>query len=252
MFYCRRNEVLNCPNVTQLGIGRDGAFTDYVAVPAGHVIAAPDDMSFELLELTEPLACVVRATKKAGVQLGQAAVVMGVGPIGNLHVQVLRLAGAAPIVVLETDRNRSDLALAAGADAVASSADELTMIVGDLTDGRGADVAVECVGIVDLYRLAFEVIRPSGHVSAFGLAGEEARLALPLLEIVLNENSLKGLVAGMGQDTHDALALLRHERIRSAAFTQNTVDLDHIHSAFDANTAASAHLKTSIVFECAA
>ncbi len=251
-FYCRRNEVLNCAQVSQLGIGQHGAFADYVAVPASHVIVAPDDMPFDLLALTEPLACVVRATKKAAVELGQSAVVLGAGPIGNLHIQVLRLAGAAPIVVLETDETRRELAIAVGADAVASSGDELRKIVGDLTDGRGADVAVECVGIVELYRLAFEVIRPGGHVSAFGLAGEKARLPLPLLETVLKENFLKGSVAGMGQDMHDALALLRHGRIRTDAFTPNTVKLDRIQTAFEEGATASDHLKTSVVLDTAA
>ncbi len=251
-FYCRRNEVLNCPHVSQLGIGQNGAFADYVVAPASHVILAPDDMPFELLALTEPLACVVRATKKARVELGQSAVVLGAGPIGNLHIQVLRLVGAAPIVVLETQETRAEMAIAAGADAVASSAEGLKQIVSDLTDGRGADVVVECVGVVDLYRLAFEVIRPGGHVSAFGLTGDDARLPLPLLETVLKENSLKGSVAGMGQDMHDALALLRHGRIQTGAFTQNTVALDKIQSAFDADTGASEYLKTSIIFDTAA
>jgi 2-desacetyl-2-hydroxyethyl bacteriochlorophyllide A dehydrogenase len=246
-FYCRRNEVLNCQQVSQLGIGQDGAFAEYVSVPNRHVIAAPDDMSFETLALTEPLACVVRATKKAHVGIGQSVVVLGAGPIGNLHIQVLRLAGAAPVIVLETNERRANLALKAGADAVAADAEQLKLIVRELTDGRGADVVVECVGLADLYRLAFDIIRPGGHVSAFGLAGETERLALPLLDTVLKENSFKGSVAGMGQDMHDALGLLRHGRIHTDAFVRDLVRLGDIQDAFEQGSSNAEQLKTTIV-----
>ncbi|MEX3007772.1 zinc-binding dehydrogenase [Hoeflea sp. TYP-13] len=251
-FYCRRNEILNCASVEQLGIGRDGAFAEFVSVPQRHVITAPDDVPFEILALVEPVACVVRATRKANVGIGQSAVVLGAGPIGNMHIQLLRLAGAAPVVVLEANPYRAELAVAAGADAVVSDALELKAVVSDLTDGRGADVAVECVGIPELYRLAFDVIRPGGHVSAFGLAAEGESHSLPLLETVLRENSLKGSVAGMGQDMHDALVLLRHGRLRTDAFTGSAIGIDRIQTAFEGNDMPSGQLKMSVVMDSAA
>ena len=60
-YWCRRNEILNCPEMQQMGITMDGAFAEYIAVPARLVIPAPDDAAPEVLALTEPLACVVRA-----------------------------------------------------------------------------------------------------------------------------------------------------------------------------------------------
>ncbi|MCP4997155.1 MAG: alcohol dehydrogenase catalytic domain-containing protein [Hyphomicrobiales bacterium] len=248
-FYCRRNELLNCASIAQLGIGRNGAFAEYVSVPQRQVIAAPEDMPFELLALVEPVACVVRATKKAGVGIGQSAVVLGAGPIGNIHVQLLRLAGAAPIVVLEANRQRAELAREAGADVVAADPAELLFEIRRLTDGRGADIAVECVGVAELYRLAFEAIRPGGHVSAFGLAGDGEAHPLPLLETVLKENSLKGSVAGMGQDMHDAMALLRYRRVRTDAFTGRAIEIDRIQTAFEGDDLSSGQLKVSVVMD---
>ena len=246
-FYCRRNELLNCASISQIGIGQDGAFAEYISVPQRQVIPVPPDMPFEAMALVEPVACVVRATKKARVEIGQSVVVLGAGPIGNIHIQLLRLAGAAPVIVLEADPVRAQLALSCGADAVCADARELADTVSDMTDGRGADVVVECVGVPELYRLAFETIRPGGHVSAFGLAGEGQTHALPLLETVLKENSLKGSVAGMGQDMHDAVTLLRHGRLQTGAFTGGTLEIDRIQSAFDGSVSDPGQLKTSIV-----
>ncbi len=105
-YWCRRNEILNCPEMQQMGITMDGAFAEYISVPARLVIPAPEATPTEVLGLTEPLSCVVRAARKAQVTFGQSVVVLGAGPIGNLHVQPLRTIGAAPIIVSDISPGR--------------------------------------------------------------------------------------------------------------------------------------------------
>ena len=77
-YWCRRNEILNCPDMNQIGITMDGAFAEYIAVPARLVIPAPDHVPAEILALTEPLACVVRAARKsrAIVQVAVSIIMM--------------------------------------------------------------------------------------------------------------------------------------------------------------------------------
>ncbi|WP_367161174.1 alcohol dehydrogenase catalytic domain-containing protein (plasmid) [Kozakia baliensis] len=87
-YYCRKNETLNCSEMKQVGIHRDGVFAEYVALPARQVIPAPEGASREGLALTEPVACVLRAARKAGARFGQSVVVLGAGPIGSLHIQM--------------------------------------------------------------------------------------------------------------------------------------------------------------------
>lgn len=82
------------PGDGQVGLGRDGAFAEYIALPARLMILAPDGISDAVLALTEPVACVMRAARKAQVSFGQSVVVLGAGPIGNLHVQMMRLLEA--------------------------------------------------------------------------------------------------------------------------------------------------------------
>jgi threonine dehydrogenase-like Zn-dependent dehydrogenase len=232
--------------MTQLGIGRDGAFAEYVAVPARLVIAVPDGMAPELQALVEPVACVVRAARKARVSFGQSVVVLGAGPIGNLHVQMLRLCGAAPIIVADLSAARCRMALAAGADAAISDPDALKAEVLARTGGRGADLVIESVGSPQLYARAFGLIRKGGHVAFFGITGPGESVPVDILRTVLEENSLKGSVAGMGEDMQDALTLLAHGRFRTEAFTGASFALADIQSAFDSLAGRPGDLKTQI------
>ena len=232
-FYCRRNEVLNCSEVRQIGISRDGGFAEYVAVPARLVIPAAPDAPFDLLALVEPVACVVRAARKADIRFGQSVVIIGAGPIGTLLGQMMGRVGAAPVSVIERAPQRAEMAREAGADRVIGDPSAAREIVLAMTGGRGADVVIESVGLPKLYQQALQLIRPGGHVAAFGIAGPEDTLPLPLLDTVLREYSIKGSVAAMGEDMHDALTLLTHGRFRLDAFRGASYPLAAIQQAFE-------------------
>lgn len=246
-YWCRRNEVLNCPTMTQVGIGRDGAFAEFVAVPARLVIPALEGVPDAVLALTEPVACVVRAARKAQITFGQSVVILGAGPVGNLHVQMMRLVGAAPIIVADLSPDRCQMALDAGADAAVSDPATLQARVMEMTQGRGADVVIESVGSPRLYATAQTLIRKGGHIAFFGLTGADQMLPVDILRTILEENSLKGSVAGMGEDMHDALTLLAHGRFKTDAFTAASFALDDIQTAFDTLAARPADLKTQIL-----
>ena len=218
-YWCRRNEVLNCPDAQQIGITMDGAFAEYIAVPARSVIPAHEGMSAGVLALTEPLACVVRAVRKARISFARSAVVLGVGPIGNLHVQLLRVIGAAPIIAADLSPERANMALEVGADFAVGEPANLKETVLSATDGRGADFVIESVGLPQLYQSSIELVRAGGHIGAFGLASPGETLSINILDTILQENSLKGSVGGMGEDMHDALTLLAYGRIDTRFFT---------------------------------
>ena len=109
-------------------------------------------------------------------------------------------------------------ARAVGAD-IAVPPGEMRDAVLQATHGRGADVVIESVGNTGLYAEAKALMRKGGHLAAFGLTGPDETLSLDILQTILEENSVKGSVAGMGADMHDALTLLTHGRIETKAFT---------------------------------
>ncbi len=245
-YWCRRNEILNCPGMRQMGIHMDGGFAEYISVPARLVIPAPEKTPTEVLALTEPLACVVRAARKSQITFGQSVAILGCGPIGNLHVQLMRTIGAAPIIASDISKDRQAAASAVGAD-VAVAPEDLRYAVLNATEGRGADVVIESVGNTGLYAEAKALMRKGGHLAAFGLTGPDQALTLDIQQTVLQENSVKGSVAGMGQDMHDALTLLIHGRIDTSAFTGAEYPLEDIQAAFDSFADRPRDLKTQIV-----
>ncbi len=247
-YWCRRNEILSCPEMQQLGISRDGAFAEYVSVPSRLVISVPEGMPAEVAALTEPVACVVRAARKARVALGSSVVILGAGPIGNLHVQMMRLLGAAPIIAFDLSESRCAMAKAVGADEAVSDLAPLHEVVLSRTDGRGADLVIESVGAASLYAEAFKLIRRGGHVAFFGIPEAGATVPVDILQTILREDSLKGSVAGMGEDMHDALTLLAHGRFNTRCFTGASFVLEDIQLAFESVPKRPQHLKTQIVF----
>lgn len=248
-YWCRRNEILSCEAMQQIGISRDGAFCEFLAVPERLVIPVPDMMDAGLAALTEPVACVVRAARKAKVGLGHSVVILGAGPIGNLHVQMMRLLGAAPIIAFDLSESRCHMAKDVGADHVVSDPTKLHESVLAMTDGRGADFVIESVGAASLYKDAFRLIRRGGHVAFFGITGANETVEIDIVQTILREDSLKGSVAGMGEDMHDALNLLAHGRFKTDAFTRATFSLDDIQAAFDSFAARSGDLKTQILLD---
>jgi len=246
-YFCRRNEILNCARMQQMGITIDGAFAEYISVPARLVIPTPPDMPAGARALTEPLACVVRSARKARVAFGQSVAVLGTGPIGNLHVQLMRTIGAAPIIAAEPNAERARMARDCGADIVVTDPEELESVVMAWTEGRGADIVIESVGLEPLYTQAKRLMRRGGHLVAFGLTGPGGALSLDIVETILREDSVGASVAGSGPDMHDALTLLRHGRIDTAPFRGADFPLERIQEAFDTIGGRLEDLKTQIV-----
>lgn len=233
-FYCRKNETLNCPSIAQIGIHTDGGLAQYLKVPASHLVAIPRQTPVALGALVEPVSCIVRALKKSRLRIGESVLILGAGPIGNLHLQLARAVGAAPVMVCEPNPGRADWARRCGADIVVSNRDQLAEVVRKATGNRGADLVIEAVGLPELYEQAFELVRPGGRILAFGLTDAGAQARYHPFKVVLGEIGLQGSVAGMGDDMHEAMTLIAHDRLRLAEFAETVYPLERIVEAMHA------------------
>lgn len=231
-FYCRKNEILSCPQMVQLGIHVNGGMAEYVRVPAYAVVPLPAAMPIEEGAMVEPLSCIVRAFRKSHLRLGESVLVIGAGPIGQMHLQLALRSGAAPVIVIEPNVQRAQLAKDLGADFVVTDAAQLEATVRAATDGRGVDVAIESVGSTELYERALAMIRSGGRVIAFGLAKPGHTFRISALDFVLREQGVQASVAGMGDDMHEAATLLGYKRIDVAPFLTTIYRLDDVEHAF--------------------
>lgn len=179
-------------------------FAERTVVPAAGAVPLPRELPLWQASL---LGCgVVTAfgavRNAARVQAGDSAVVVGCGGVGLQVVAALRLAGADPIVAVDLDPAKLELALARGAtNAVESGSATTAARVLRLT-GRGADHAFEVVGRPETMRLAWDCLRPGGAAVVVGLAPKGVEVALPAIEF-LSDKGIRGSYYGSGDATAD-------------------------------------------------
>jgi (R,R)-butanediol dehydrogenase/meso-butanediol dehydrogenase/diacetyl reductase len=194
--YCRTGRVNLCTDFTHLGAMRDGGAAELAAVPASMLHALPDAVDWETAALTEPLACVLNGTRRAGLHPGAPTLVLGAGPIGLLFLAVAKLAGAGPIVVSEPHAERRASAARNGADVVCDPVSEpLDEVVAAATDGLGAEIAIDAVG--SLLTDAVGAVRRGGRVLVFGL-NWRARATLSPADLASREVTIEGVYIANG------------------------------------------------------
>lgn len=138
----------------------------------------------------------------ARVAAGESAVVVGCGGVGLQVIAALRLAGAYPIVAIDLDPSKLDLALARGATEAVESGSATTAARVVRITGRGADHAFEVVGRPDTMRLAWDCLRPGATAVVVGLAPQGVDVALPAIEF-LSDKAIRGTYYGSGDAAAD-------------------------------------------------
>jgi len=186
--FCRAGRYNLCPNVRFMATPPvDGAFTEYVVMPADFVFPLPDDVTLEEGAMIEPLSVGVYAIHRSGLRAGQDVVVLGAGPIGLVTLQVARAAGAGSITVVDLDAHRLEVAMTIGASAaIDASREDAGRRIAELTGGRGADVVFEAAGSPKTAALAVRAARRGGRVTMIGLPPED-NFPYPLVEAMAKE-----------------------------------------------------------------
>jgi 2-desacetyl-2-hydroxyethyl bacteriochlorophyllide A dehydrogenase len=188
--YCRRQRGNLCANWGAIGDTVNGAFAEFVAVPAGNAYPLPDDLSWSAGALVEPLSCVVHGLRRLAMEPGSDLLIVGAGTIGLLLLQAARRSGAARVAVIDLDPARRDLATALGADTVAGT-------VSDLVEARGIGFpyAIEATGVPAAAEAALDGLCRGGTLLVFGVSPAGARLPLSPFRVYNDEITVLGSMA---------------------------------------------------------
>ena len=166
-----------CPDVRFFATPpHDGAFREYVVMPAAFVHPVPDAISDDAAGLLEPLSVGVWACRRGRVSAGSRVLVTGAGPIGLVAAQTARAFGATEVVVTDVNPHRLELARRLGADVLDVSRTSLGEA--DLEP----DVLLECSGNATATRDAIHTVARAGHVVLVGMGGDELPLPLPYVQ----------------------------------------------------------------------
>ena len=175
-----------------------GALAEFVAVPQSVLYRLPDGLSFEQAAMAEPVSVAFHAVNLIPSEINDSAIVVGCGMIGLFVVQALRIKGCGTIIAIDLDPSRLDMALKFGADHAFRADDpEIVEKVRAVTRGRGADIAVEVVGITPTVNLAINAVRKGGKI---GLVGNlSPKVELPLQVVVTRQLTIYGSCASAGE-----------------------------------------------------
>jgi len=202
-FHCVRGEVNLCENRQVLGVSpgeyrRHGAFAEFTSVPRRIMYKLPDALSYEQAALIEAVSVAVHAVNLTPLRLGASAAVVGSGMIGLLVVQALRAAGCSRVIAVDLEDSKLKLARELGAtDTVNPKAGDAAAAIREMTDGRGTEVAIECVGANEPVRTAIASVRKGGAVTLVG--NFSPSVDLPLQSVVTRQIRVQGSCASSGE-----------------------------------------------------
>jgi alcohol dehydrogenase len=234
--YCREARYGQCLGGGGWILGHriDGTQAENVRVPFADtsVYPLPDSVSDEaalMLADILPTSYEVGVTSGA-VRPGDVVAIVGAGPIGLAAVITARLLTPSAIVVIDPAAARRDAAKRFGADAALDPSEDVLGALKELTDGLGADVAIEAVGVPETFEMCTTLVRAGGHVANVGVHGRPATLHLESLWI-RDVTVTTGLVDT--STTPTLLRMLASGRLNVDGLVTHRYGLDEMQDAYD-------------------
>ena len=188
--YCRRCRAGRdnlCENWAAIGDTVDGAFAEFVAVPAANAYLLPGHLDAQHGAMAEPLACAVHGLHRLGPVLGDSVVVIGAGTMGLLLLQVLLHAGAGPVAVVDRISERLEVARKLGAAQAVTDADAL--------EGTRFEVAVDATGVPKAIQTAYGLLDRGGRMLVFGVSPADAAISVSPFRVYNDEITITGSMA---------------------------------------------------------
>ena len=201
--YCRAGMINLCDRRRVLGVScedyrQNGAFAEFVAVPPRILYHVPKNLPFEHAAMVEPFAIALHAVRRSPPALNDSVVVVGAGMIGLALVQALSHTGCGKLIVLDVAEDRLAMAAKLGAThAINSGKEDGLAAINNLTQGRGADVSFEAVGMTITVDLALRCLRKGGAVTLVGNVAP--KIEFPLQVAVTRELAIHGSCASRGE-----------------------------------------------------
>ena len=193
-----------------------GGFAEYLRVPAINVdrgvFLLPGEMSFDQGVFIEPLACVYRGQRQAGIKTGQSVLVIGSGITGLLHVKLAAALGAGSIFATDINQYRLDMASIFGAEVI-DAQDNVPERLLELNDGRLADVVIICTGAMPAITQALASVDRGGTVLFFASPEPGVTVQLPVFDMWKNEVTIVSSYGASPLDITAAIELIRTGRV---------------------------------------
>jgi L-iditol 2-dehydrogenase len=221
---CRHGQPNICLERQGMGMHFDGAYAERILVPETLLVPLPNSLSYEQGAIVEPLAVAMHAVNITPLDPVDTVVIVGAGAIGLLTLMVARHSGAGTIIVTDQDPHRLEVARRLGADhAIDVGRSDPVAAIAAATDGRGADVVFEAVGIDATVAQSVAVARPGGQVTWIGNSASVVELSMQ--QLVTRELTVRGAY-GFVDEFEQAAEALAAGTIDGARLIERVAPLD--------------------------
>src|SRR5437899_7283280 len=229
---CRLGEAHICQNLRIIGIDQDGAFAEFVKIPASNIWKLDPAIPEHYGAILDPLGNAVH-TVLAGEIAGRTVLVTGCGPIGLMAIAVAKACGSSTVFATETNEQRRAMAKKMGADVVLNPAteDSVARIKSETTE-TGVDVLLEMSGNPAAIQQGFRALRAGGRASLLGIPTESVPLDL-VNDVIFKGATVQGIYGRrMFQTWVQMTALLKAGRLNLEPLFGEKIALDKFEDAF--------------------
>ncbi len=194
-----------------------GGFAEYLRAPQLNVdrgtFLLPDEVSFEEGTFVEPLGCIIRGQRMAGLKPGQSVLILGSGISGLLHLLLARALGAGRIITTDINNYRLKAAKEFGADEVIHANEDVPTRVREANDRRLADLVIICAGVLSVFKQALKSVDRGGTVLFFAPTDPGVELPVPVNDFWRNGITLLPSYGASPLDCTQAIELIRSRRV---------------------------------------
>lgn len=211
--HCVRGNYNLCQDWHHIGLTRSGVLAELVVVPTASLLPLPDGVTLESAAFLEPLATAVHTMERVKPAPGTSAAIVGPGPLGFLHLQVLQAAGAGPIVMYGRagDESRLALAKALGAEVLMGDRHDIAAHADEITRGTGFGLSIESGGTPGAIQSALDIVSGQGTLVSLGII---PATEIDVLQVMRKNLTWVGVVASVRRHFADAIELIQQGKVK--------------------------------------
>ena len=232
-YHCLRGNYNLCQDWHHIGLTCAGVLAEYVVVPVTSLLPLPDEVTLENAAFLEPLATAVHTLERVRPTPGTTAAIVGPGPLGFLHLQVLQAAGVGPIVMYGQggDEARLGLAASSGAQVFLGDRQGIAAHADHFTDGIGFGLAIEAGGTCGAIQSALDIVAGNGTLVSLGIIRDTS---LDVLQVMRKNLTWIGVVASVRRHFAEAIELIHSGKVRPHDLITHRLPLGDALTGFDA------------------
>lgn len=228
---CRAGRVHLCRNTTGVGVNREGAFAEYLVIPAFNAFKIPDNIPDELAAVFDPFGNAVHTALSFDL-VGEDVLITGAGPIGIMAAAVAKHVGARYVVVTDINDYRLELAKKMGATRAVNVANtQLEVVMEELGMTEGFDVGLEMSGVPAAFNSMLDNMNHGGKIAMLGIP--PSNMGVDWNQVIFKGLIIKGIYGREMFETWYKMASLIQSGLDLSPIITHQFPIDEFQTGFD-------------------